>query len=77
LLPCRRRSQIRELMSLAAQLGAAIDRLATFETAGLAEWESYELMLREAVILLARQRVRCLVRRAETLRSDPQTSRPL
>jgi hypothetical protein len=75
--PCRRHSRIRELRSLAAQLGAAIDRTATFDTDGLAEWEIFELMLREALIQLGRQRVRALARKAETLRSDPQTSRPL
>jgi hypothetical protein len=75
--PCRTRSQIRELRSLAAQLGAVIDQTATFDTDGLAEWEIFELMLREALIRLARQRVRALARKAETLRSSPQTSEPL
>lgn len=71
--PCRRRSRTRELRSLAAQLAKAIDLAATFETGEPAEWVTYELTLREALIQLSRQRGRALWPGRAAPESGPRT----
>jgi hypothetical protein len=76
-LPDRTRNRIRELKSQVVQLEAAIDLIASVDTALLVRSDFAESMLREVANLLDHTRQLVIEQALEAPESDPQTLRPL